>query len=309
LKRARVKAVLLTSILTVHTTFPATQMGAETVAARVPMNKVADVEIVKVWLNDTGPYDFLLDTGTEVTMVKRELLHKLNISGGEPISIITPLGEEQHQRTVAESIAVVGLRVDHLEIDTFEGIGLGPLKGRIQGILGENFLKNFDLLIDNEQQTLTLDRTSRLADTLAGEHLPLFRLGSYGHVPTADRIVIELKVPFIFQRPLRFLVDSGTNAAMLYPQPGDKGAIQSSRHGDLIALHNSRDCQVKSVALEIGRGTFGGINLVACNGMTRTEMDTDGSLPTCVFHQLFISHQGGYVIANPHQTRKAGRKD
>jgi hypothetical protein len=32
--------------------------------------------------------------------------------------------------------------------------------------LGENFLKYFDLLIDNEQQTLTLDRTSSLADTL-----------------------------------------------------------------------------------------------------------------------------------------------
>jgi hypothetical protein len=49
---------------------------------------------------------------------------------------------------------------------------LGILESHAQGILGENFLKHFDVLIDNDRHTLALDRTNGLAQSLAGERLP-----------------------------------------------------------------------------------------------------------------------------------------
>jgi hypothetical protein len=285
---------------------PLTQ--AQTMTARVPMSEAEGKEIVQVSINGAGPYDFILDTGAYVTLVKPQLFRKLNMSGGKPVSVVTTLGTIQQQRATAQSVAIAGLSVEHLEINTLEGVQFGPLEGRVQGILGENFLMNFDLLIDNEHQTLILDRTSSLADTLAGEHLQLSRFGTFNNAPTPGRIVVQLTVPSFLQKPLLFLVDSGTNAAVLYPAPGGLAlrAMQSSQHGELRDLNDSRDCVFQTTTLKLGSGTFRGINLVACEGMTRNKMDVDGLLPTHAFHQFFISHSGGYVIANPHPVAGAG---
>jgi hypothetical protein len=182
------------------------------------------------------------------------------------------------------------------------------LDGRVQGVLGENFLKNFDFLIDNEHQTLFIDRTSSLKDTLAGDRLRFSRFGSLDYQPTADRIVIKLKVPSFQEKPLLFLVDSGTATAVLYPLPGGSAlrAMQSAQRVSMTDLFERRDCRVQKTTLEIGSGSFRGLDLVACEGLTRNKMDTDGLLPTKVFHQFFISHRGGYVIANPRLLEKSG---
>ena len=283
--------------------------GAQMIA-RVPMHEVSGEEIVRVSINGTGPYDFILDTGTDITMVERKLLRKLSISGGQSVTLVTALGASQHQRATAESIAIAGLSVERIKINTLEGVELGAIKGRVQGILGENFLKCFDVLIDNEQQTLTLDRTSRLVDTLAGEHLQLSRFGNFNYAPTPDRIVVKLRMPLLFQKSLLFLVDSGTSTAMFYPPPGSL-ALRAMRSSQQVNLNDvkSHNCQIQKTTLEIGSGTFRGIELAACEGITRNNMDTDGVLPTRIFNKFFISYRAGYVIANPHQADKAGRYD
>jgi len=279
---------------------------AQIMTATVPMIEVAGKEIVKVSLNGTGPYDFILDTGANVTLVIPSLLQRLGIAAGKPVTIVTTLGESQYQRAIAEKIAVAGLTIEHLEINTLDGGELGPLKRRIQGVLGENFLKYFDLLIDNDQQTLTLDRTPSRADTLTGERLEFSRFGSFHDAPTPDRIAIQLKAPSYLQKPLLFLVDSGTNTAALYPAPGGLAvrAMQSPQHGHMSDLDQSRDCQVQKTSLEIGSSTFRGLQLVACEGLTRNKVDTDGLLPTRLFHRFYISHSGGYVIADPLSSEK-----
>jgi hypothetical protein len=184
--------------------------------------------------------------------------------------------------------------VQHLELNTFDGVQLGPLEGRVEGILGENFLENFDLLIDNDQRVVTLDPASSLAATLAGKHLKVSRFGNFNNAATQDRLVIRLKVPSYIQKPLFFLVDSGSNTAVLYPGQGGFAirAMQSSQRGDLTGLDGRQSCQIQKATLELETETFGGIELATCEGLTRNKMDTDGLLPTRVFHQFFISHGG-----------------
>jgi hypothetical protein len=283
---------------------------AQTMTARVPMSEVAGEELVQISINGSGPYDFVVDTGANVTMVKSQLLRKLNITDDELVTIVTATGVTHLQRAIAESITIAGLTVHHIEVDTLEGGEAGALSARAQGILGENFLKNFDILIDNEKQTLVLDRTSNLADTLAGEHLHLSRFGRFNDEPTPDRIMVKLTVPSFLQKLLVFLVDSGSSAAILYPAPGQRDmalrAMQSSQHRELRDLNGSRKCQVQKTTLKLGSVAFGGIDLVACEGLTRNQMDADGLLPTRAFHQFFISHSGGYVIANPSPVHNSG---
>jgi predicted aspartyl protease len=258
---------------------------------------------VQVSLNGTGPYAFILDTGANTTVVKRQVLHKLNILADQPVTIASSLGDAQHQRAEIERVAIAGLSIEHVEVNTLEDGQLGALEGHVQGILGENILKNFDLLIDNDRQLLTFDRTSSLGDSLAGEHLQLSRSGSFNKAPTADRIVVQLKAPSLLPRPLLFLVDSGANVAMLYPSQGE--TMQSSHHGSIQSLNANRSCHVERTNLVVGLHTFSQVQLAACEGMTRNKTDTDGLLPTSIFRQLFICHKGDYVIANPQPVAKA----
>jgi predicted aspartyl protease len=305
LRHALTSSVLFASTLSVKTTFLIAMVGAQTVTVRVPMNEIAGREIVQVSINGTGPYDFILDTGSNFTMVQSKLIRNLNISSGPPVAVVTALGAKTpSQLAVVEKIAVAGLTVEHLEINMIDRVE--ALEGRAQGILGENFLKHFDVLIDNEKQVLTLDRTSSLADMIAGERLPFSRFGSLEYATTLDRIVVELKVPSFLGRPMFFLVDSGSNTAALYPAPGGVtvGAMKGSHHASLHDLNERRDCRVQKTTLEIGRGIFPEIQLVACEGITRTKMDTDGLLPTSIFRWVFVSHTGGYVVVNPYPTNK-----
>jgi hypothetical protein len=271
----------------------------------IRMVSIADKKIVPVSINGSGPYNFLLDTGSNVTLVDRQLLRELRISGTDPVSIVTVLGETNQQRGMsARSLSIGGLSVQHVALTTFDGL----LDGRVQGVLGLNFLEHFDLLIDNGQQTLTLDPGLNLAASLAGERLQISRLGIFKLAPTPDRLVVKLKVPSYLQKPLFFLVDSGANTAVLYPSQGGMAirAMQGSQLADLAGLDRRQTCRIQKATVELGTEKLRGIDLAACEGLTRNKMDTDGVLPTRVFNRLFISYKGGYMIANPHPMQGAG---
>jgi hypothetical protein len=69
----------------------------------------------------------------------------------------------------AASISLAGCAVADLDVYTSDKLPYG-----LGGILGEDFLGSFDLLIDNRAHVIQLnDASSDLADGLTGEHLPL----------------------------------------------------------------------------------------------------------------------------------------
>ena len=57
---------------------------AQTAPARIPLVEVAGKEIVQVSMNGNGPYNSVLDTGSNVTLVKLQPPPKLKLSMGEP---------------------------------------------------------------------------------------------------------------------------------------------------------------------------------------------------------------------------------
>jgi predicted aspartyl protease len=273
---------------------------AQTMSAHVAMEQVSGIPTVQVSVNGTGPYPFVLDTGANVTVIKPRLLRKLNLNWIGPVTIATSLGDSSQRRTEVVTLGVAGVSVEHVEINSVEGGQFGPLEKHVQGILGENFLKYFDLLIDNDHHVLTLDRSTNLANSVEGEHLTLATVGSYRSAATLDRVVVPLQLPLL-ARPLSFLLDSGTNTAMLFPAEQEAAQINwSAGRGEIHSLNVTQNCHVERTNLAIGTQTFRGVVLAACEDRTRDKTDTDGLLPTGIFHRLFISHRHKYVIANPH---------
>jgi predicted aspartyl protease len=276
---------------------------AQTMSAHVATKEMSGVPIVQVSVNGTGPYPFVLDTGANVTIIKRQLLQKLQMPGIGSVTIAASLGDSAHQRTEAATLAIDGLSLEHIEINTLEDGQLGTLEGHVQGILGENFLKYFDLLIDNDHHALTLDRSTNLESSFAGEHLLVGRTGTYNSTLTPDRVVVRLQLA-VLARPVFFLLDSGTNTLMLFPGKREAAHVSwSTGSGNIHSFNTIQNCRVERTTLAIGSQTLRGVMLAACDDRTRDKMDTDGLLSTGIFHRLFICHHHDYVIANPTGSR------
>src|SRR5580704_4746681 len=76
--------------------------------------------IVPVSINGSGPYPFLLDTGSNSTLVRNELLDTLGISSKKLISANVTAGVTYLRQTVAECVTVAGLSINGLEIEGIE---------------------------------------------------------------------------------------------------------------------------------------------------------------------------------------------
>jgi Aspartyl protease len=272
-----------------------------------PIHEVAGVPLVEVSVDGAGPYPFVLDTGATVTMVTGQLLQALNIAPTRSEVIAGSFGESRQQRVSPRSLAVAGLGANNIDIDMLDAGQLGILEGHAQGILGENFLKRFDVLIDNDRQILTLDRTNRLAQSLAGERLPLSLGDRSSEDLTPDRLIVALRAPSLVERSMLFLVDSGTNTAIVYPLKNETLFSRGVASGRIDSLNRNQTCRLAQTPLTIGSQTYRQVMIAICENMRHDNIDNDGLLPTRLFRRLFISHRDKYVIANPQAARK--RKD
>jgi hypothetical protein len=75
--------------------------------------------------------------------------------------------------------------------------------------------------------------------------------------------------------------------------------------GTLLTFSGKNRCRIDLVRLEFGKDTFPDLRLASCEGVTRDKVDVDGTLPTSIFERFFISHTGGYVIANPRVLKRS----
>jgi len=270
-------------------------------SAVVPMKNDGNYEVVQVCLNGTGPYKFAFDTGTNSTLVKRQLLERLNIPTTGKVGFNSTTSTGDRQRAILDEVSVGGATVDHVESTFLESGDLVGLGKDVMGVLGENFLKHFDLLIDNRRQTLTLDRTLELAHIVEGEHLKVSRFGNTNSAWTPDRLIVELRIPSVAHETLQFIIDSGMNEFILFKTSDIVWplSLNGKSAGMRGMMGGSRSCIAQSMTVELGSTQMRGMNVTGCLGLTRSRADADGLLPTRVFRRLFVSYREGYMIANP----------
>ena len=204
---------------------------------------------VSVLINGSGPYPFLLDTGSNRTMVQNELLAKLEIASPELVPVEMVNGISYLQQAVAKTVAVGSAIVHRLVI---EGIGsrqLSQVAGSCRGVLGEDFLERFDVLIDNREKSLTLDYSPGLASSLTGDRVPLSLSGTHNGYATNRRPVLDLRLP---DQPeiAHFLIDSGSNHAFFYPSKSLPFQLRAESDGTLMTPYGQSRCYAKSVPLK-----------------------------------------------------------
>ncbi len=135
--------------------------------ASVPLHLINSHQMIAaVSVSQTGPYNFLLDTGTQITMIDPSLaveLHLKTQSRAEVVGVgfrsaasLAELDSMEAGSQAVGKLLVVVKALEHLQ----------PSGLPIRGILGEDFLARFDVLIDNAHHLLCLDDTKTLQATV-----------------------------------------------------------------------------------------------------------------------------------------------
>ena len=138
-----------------------------------------------------------------------------------------------------------------------------------------------------------------MAQTAIGEHLPLQLSGMLHGQPTHNRLVVSGFIPELGDTPILLLLDSGTNSPTLLRDSLGPGSAQQEpmRAGNFNQWVSSSASTRTVRSLNLGSNSLTNLTLIAIS--RRAEVDTDGLVPTSLFHSIFISHQGKFVILNP----------
>jgi hypothetical protein len=239
----------------------------------------------------------MLDTGCGRTMVDRRLAEDLRLAQVGEKTVVGVMASAKMSLVHTNSISVAGATVS--ELDTLSSDHLTPI-GDVRGVLGEDFLQNFDVLIDYSHEVVRLESAGgSMSEMAIGEHVPLELNGMIHGQPTRNRLVVSGHIQELGDKPMALLLDSGANRLVLFQDSLGRGAdreafVNTGSFSKWISLSAER----RNVRyLRLGDNSVSNLTVVALPG--RADLDTDGLIPTSLFRSVFISHRGRYAILNP----------
>lgn len=119
---------------------------------KIPFSPGSPV-LVSAKINGAGPITLILDTGADRTLVRLSALRKLGISNENTTRVVLKgvTGESDVDAVWVNSVEVGEARVGPLLIIAHDA----DLKGA-DGLLGRDFLANFNVTIDSKERVVTL---------------------------------------------------------------------------------------------------------------------------------------------------------
>ena len=185
--------------------------------ASVPFRFVNRHRIVlAVSINHTGPYNFLLDSGTQITMIDPSLAAELHLDT-QGAAVVAGAGSRQSASFAQLDLVEAGSHaVANQKVLVYDLQNLHSADLHIRGILGEDFLEHFDMLIDNAHRLLCLDNSAAMRAEVKGPHIPLLATAEPEDGVALPGLLIIAARLSDGTRPVRLLLDSGANAPILF---------------------------------------------------------------------------------------------
>ena len=187
-------------------------------------------------INGSGPYEFMVRyRGIRyMTVVDPALAHELRLEATGSLNIVT----------VASDVDVPLFSATVVEIGVVSAHGvqmaaedLGPVQAeypRLRGILGNNFLSRFDLLIDNSHKMLCFDDSRQMQQSLRGERVPILVSTTSSSISASARaILVSVHLSDDGKEGSVLRLDSGSNVPLLYADHHSKvsAPVQGSTIG------------------------------------------------------------------------------
>jgi hypothetical protein len=115
--------------------------------------------ILEAYINNAGPYNFLLDTGSQITMIDESLASELHLQTSTSASVVgVSLQGKGGRYALVNSVRVGGgAKVGSLYVLAFDMKDIRAAGYSVRGLIGEDFLSHFDATIDNTHNRVCLE--------------------------------------------------------------------------------------------------------------------------------------------------------
>lgn len=267
---------------------PAAALAAKT--SNTPFDLLADGSIVvAVTIGGTGPYRFVLDTGSSRTVISTTLSKRLRLPVVAKTLMVTPAGRGVAHIVRLESFAVLDRPAVNVSAAVMPADRYAAGQ-QVDGLIGQDVLATLVYTIDYDQRSVVWHGPG---DTPAGERLPLSSRD--------NRLLVTLSQQDGDPGPLSLVPDSGSDALVLFAHAQHKLRLTPLDHGVLSSLSGSR--LVRRVRVEgivmVGRARLQNPLAVVIDSEESVEMMGDGLLPLNVFSRVTFNVAEGYLTIHP----------
>lgn len=270
-------------------------------STQVRFKQVQNQIVVQVTVNSAGPFDFILDTGASSTVIDSELAKQLSLSSIERSSVFTVAGSKTVPRYRLESLALGPKSAQNLMVLSADLREIRKISSKMRGVLGQNFLSEFDYILNYREQRIEFEENGDFANALIGARLPVDR--------ERGRVLIRTQ-PSSPQKQASILVmDSGTSTVVVFkvaPQVSDLEIDLDLGAGIFIwtAAGTGRVSTGRLRKLRIGDEKFPELPVMIVENPAAASRPENGLLPTSLFRSIYFNNSHNFVILNPRLTEQ-----
>jgi hypothetical protein len=153
-------------VLLIATFIPATlnaETGCPANITAIPFHNVNHHEmIVEVAINHSGPYEFLFDTGTQVTVVDQSLAAELHLEAKGKAAVAGISFQGPALFAQLDTVELGDHAATNQDVVVYDMQRLQSAGFAIRGLLGADFLSQFDVLINNALKVVCVDDTGAM---------------------------------------------------------------------------------------------------------------------------------------------------
>src|SRR6266568_2059780 len=261
--------------------------------------------VIPVKINQSGPFEFMVDTGSQLNVIDPALAAQLNLKSQGTVGLVATATYTQAPVGVLDSLQA-GSHVVSMPLVVIQD--LGPIQAadpRIRGVLGENFLAHFDVLIDYPRGLLCLDEAKLMEKYLRGERIPLVSSRHRGtEDPFSERLVVSVILSDTGTRPILLQVDSGSDGPILYASNRELEQPLLKRaklQGPEVSDARRAFAVLPPQDMRLGNRIVRKVPFVtpASRSQNVPDREEDGILPTVLFQRVYVSHSDRIVIFDP----------
>jgi predicted aspartyl protease len=263
--------------------------------------------VVSVFVNDRGPFDFLVDTGTNTTLIDPQLARELGLEPVGRMSLVRLNKSVPVDRYFLQTFRVGAASVSHLEALAAPLAELQAIRGKIRGVLGTNFLLQFSFLLDYDQQRFAV-----------------FPLPEQAHAPEGVRVRVEIhdwRILVPVTSPAspagtwKLCLDSAISELLVFEGRTAASGRGMDRCGQVTCLmqvatnlsrQNAASVRVRN--LGIAEAHLQDVPAVVLHNELLSPSDpSDGLLPASLLRSVFFDRTDASVVFSPRLSMVATR--
>jgi hypothetical protein len=261
--------------------------------------------VIPVKINQSGPFDFMVDTGSQLTVVDPALASQLGMKLQGTVGLVATVNYLQASVAVLDSLEVASHVVERPTVAVQDLRQIRAADPRIRGVLGEDFLTHFNFLIDYRHKLFCLEEANRMQGEIRGERIPLVMAKHpENDLPFTQRLVISVRLSDTGKRQILLQLDSGSDGPIIY---AGKKELETSLLRRATFQENNVSKAQQAFALlppqdmRLGTHTLRRLPFVTPvhAGQPVPDREEDGILPTVLFQRVYINNSDHYVVFDP----------